>query len=90
MKRNPQKRIKVINTAGQALPSVLRHPTPDGVFHGRQLVGAAAGMKPFFDLTRSVMSEQARPRPSLRSSISKIPVAKSFSILYSHYGKALL
>jgi hypothetical protein len=36
--------IKGINTAGQAL-----HQTPDGVFRGKP-----RGMKPFFDLTRSV------------------------------------
>jgi len=51
--------IKGINTAGQAL-----HPAPVGAFRGKP-----RGIKPCFDCARSVMSEQARPRLSLRLSI---------------------
>jgi hypothetical protein len=51
--------IKGINTAGQ-------DPTPDGVFCGKP-----RGMKPFFDLTRSVMSKLGRDPLFARQSTKK-------------------
>jgi len=52
-------RIKGINAAGQAL-----HPPPTAAFRSKP-----RSIKPYFDCARSVMSEQARPRLSLRLSI---------------------
>jgi putative PIN family toxin of toxin-antitoxin system len=52
-------KMKVINTAGQTL-----HPPPTAVFRGKP-----RSIKPFDDCACSVMSEQARPRHSLRLSI---------------------